>query len=157
MKILSLAGARPHCIKEALLNAAVRERGAWNHVLVDLGQQHDAAMAAVFFEELGIPEPQHPPRTGSGSHAAMTTAVLVGMERRSTANVPTSFPLPHAGAPPWQGVPHPASPISSPALWPCARPSCDMHPHKMAQPRSRAMHAIPASLYLAPIPPSAHQ
>jgi len=81
VKILSLAGARPQFIKEALLNAAIRESGAWNHVLVNSGQHYDVDMSGVFFKELGIPAPRHHLRVGSGSHASMTAAVLVAMEQ----------------------------------------------------------------------------
>ena len=80
MKIVSLVGARPQFVKEALINAAVRRSGAWQHVLVHSGQHYDEAMSDVFFQELGIPAPTHHLGVGSGSHAAMTAAVLVAME-----------------------------------------------------------------------------
>lgn len=75
MKILSLAGVRPQFIKEALLNAAIRESGAWNQVLVNSGQHYDADMSGVFFKELGIPAPRHHLGVGSGFHASMTAAL----------------------------------------------------------------------------------
>lgn len=81
MKIISLVGARPQFIKEALLSAAVRETQAWSHVLVHSGQHYDPAMSGIFFEELGIPTPSHHLGIGSGSHAEMTAAALVATER----------------------------------------------------------------------------
>lgn len=80
MKIVSLVGARPQFIKEALVGAAVRERAAWRHVLVHSGQHYDADMSDVFFQELDIPQPDYHLGVGSGSHARMTAAVLTGME-----------------------------------------------------------------------------
>lgn len=80
MKILSLVGARPQFVKEALIGAAARAEGAWEHVLVHSGQHYDVNMSDVFFQELGIPAPKHHLGIGSGSHAAMTAAALVAME-----------------------------------------------------------------------------
>lgn len=79
-KVLSLVGARPQFIKEALVGAAAREAGAWEHILVHSGQHYDAALSDVFFEELGIPQPKYHLGIGSGSHAAMTAAALTSME-----------------------------------------------------------------------------
>ncbi|WP_297671962.1 non-hydrolyzing UDP-N-acetylglucosamine 2-epimerase [uncultured Desulfovibrio sp.] len=81
MKIVSLVGARPQIVKEALVGAAVRQHSAWRHVLVHSGQHYDANMSDVFFQELDIPRPDYHLGVGSGSHAAMTAAALVGMEK----------------------------------------------------------------------------
>ena len=81
VKLFSLVGARPQFVKEALLGEAVRASGAWEHVLVHSGQHYDAAMSDIFFQELGIPEPKYHLGVGSGSHGAMTAAVLAAMER----------------------------------------------------------------------------
>jgi len=80
MKLLSLVGARPQFVKEALVGEAVRASGAWEHVLVHSGQHYDAAMSDIFFQELGIPEPRYHLGVGSGSHGAMTAAALVAVE-----------------------------------------------------------------------------
>lgn len=81
MKILSLVGARPQFVKEALVNQAARKLGAWEHVLVHSGQHYDAVMSDVFFEELGIPAPDYHLGIGSGTHGAMTAAALSAVER----------------------------------------------------------------------------
>lgn len=80
MKLVSLVGARPQFVKEALVGEAARRLGAWRHVLVHSGQHYDANMSDVFFEELGIPQPDYHLGIGSGSHARMTAAALTGME-----------------------------------------------------------------------------
>lgn len=80
MKIISLVGARPQFIKEAVLSCAVREGGAWEHVVVHSGQHYDGNMSKVFFDELGITEPKYNMNIGSGNHGAMTAAALAGFE-----------------------------------------------------------------------------
>lgn len=49
--------------------------------LLHTGQHYDANMSAVFFAELGIPEPAHHLNVGSGSHARQTGDMLIGIER----------------------------------------------------------------------------
>ncbi|WP_165176249.1 UDP-N-acetylglucosamine 2-epimerase (non-hydrolyzing) [Desulfovibrio sp. ZJ369] len=80
MKVISLVGARPQFVKEALVGEAARRLNAWQHVLVHSGQHYDANMSDIFFEELGIPRPDYHLGIGSGSHAQMTAAALTGME-----------------------------------------------------------------------------
>ena len=57
-KIISLVGARPQFIKEAVVGEAVRRQHAWEHVLVHSGQHYDASMPDVFFDDLAIPAPK---------------------------------------------------------------------------------------------------
>lgn len=78
--VVSLVGARPQFVKEACVGKAARAAGLWRHVVVHSGQHYDPALSDVFFEELGIPQPDHHLGIGSGSHAAMTAAALIGME-----------------------------------------------------------------------------
>lgn len=80
MKVFSLVGARPQFVKEALVGAAARESGAWEHMLVHSGQHYDMNMSDIFFQELGIPKPDYHLGIGSGSHGAMTAAALAAME-----------------------------------------------------------------------------
>lgn len=80
MKIVSLVGARPQFVKEALINEEVRKSSAWEHVLVHSGQHYDMNMSDVFFSELGIPAPQYHLGIGSGSHAHGTATALMKME-----------------------------------------------------------------------------
>lgn len=79
-KIISLVGARPQFIKEALLGRRVRERQAWDHVLVHSGQHYDLCMSDIFFRELGIPRPAYHLGIGSGSHAQMTAQTMLALE-----------------------------------------------------------------------------
>ena len=78
MKVVSVVGARPQFIKCALVSRRLREVG--REVLLHTGQHYDERMSAVFFEELGIPEPEYNLGVGSGSHGKQTGEMLVGIE-----------------------------------------------------------------------------
>jgi len=80
MKIVSIVGARPQFIKAAALSSALRAHGH-QEFLVHTGQHYDASMSDVFFQELGIPEPDANLNVGSGKHGEMTGAMLAGIER----------------------------------------------------------------------------
>ncbi len=80
MKIVSIVGARPQFIKAAALSSALRARGH-TEFLVHTGQHYDAAMSDVFFDELGIPQPDANLSIGSGLHGEMTGAMLASIER----------------------------------------------------------------------------
>ena len=58
MKVLSVVGNRPQFIKSAPLSVALREAGI-GEVTLHTGQHYDRELSEVFFEELGLPEPQH--------------------------------------------------------------------------------------------------
>jgi len=81
MKIVHVLGTRPNLVKMAPVIAAARERfGAGSSVVVHTGQHYDRAMSEVFFEELGVPEPDHMLGVGSGSHGEQTARVLERLE-----------------------------------------------------------------------------
>jgi UDP-N-acetylglucosamine 2-epimerase (non-hydrolysing) len=81
MKLVHVLGTRPNLVKMAPVIAAARERfGADSSVVVHTGQHYDRAMSEVFFEELGVPEPDHMLGVGSGSHGVQTARVLERLE-----------------------------------------------------------------------------
>jgi len=80
-KVLSLIGARPQFIKEAVINEAVRKANAWEHVLVNSGQHYDFNMAGTFFDELNIPVPKYNMGVGSGTHAVQTSGAMCKLEK----------------------------------------------------------------------------
>jgi UDP-N-acetylglucosamine 2-epimerase (non-hydrolysing) len=79
MRIVHVLGTRPNFVKMAPVIAACGERDHEN-VVVHTGQHYDRAMSDVFFEELGVPEPDYMLGVGSGSHAEQTARVLEGLE-----------------------------------------------------------------------------
>jgi len=76
VKILLVAGARPNFMKIAPLMWEIRKRGNIQSFLVHTGQHYDQQMSQIFFEELGIPQPDVDLGVGSGSHAAQTAEVI---------------------------------------------------------------------------------
>jgi UDP-GlcNAc3NAcA epimerase len=58
VKVLSIVGNRPQFIKAAPTSVALRERGI-DEIVLHTGQHYDHELSQVFFEELGLDEPQH--------------------------------------------------------------------------------------------------
>ncbi len=77
--IIHVVGARPQFVKAAVVLAAAPPEE--DHRLLHTGQHYDARMSDVFFEELGIREPDWHLGVGSGPHGAQTGAMLEGIER----------------------------------------------------------------------------
>ena len=78
MKIVTVVGARPQFIKAAAGSREIRKHH--QEILVHTGQHFDDNMSAVFFREMGIPEPDYNLGVSGGSHAQMTAKMLVGIE-----------------------------------------------------------------------------
>src|SRR5436189_71276 len=58
IRVLSVVGTRPNFMKIAPIAAELARRGdAFEHTLVHTGQHYDAAMSEIFFEQLGVGEP----------------------------------------------------------------------------------------------------
>lgn len=84
MRITLVAGARPNFMKIAPIVHAITIARQDNHNLsyriVHTGQHYDAALSQVFFEQLGIPEPDKNLDVGSGSQAAQTANIMMRFE-----------------------------------------------------------------------------
>ncbi|HEU4906599.1 MAG TPA: UDP-N-acetylglucosamine 2-epimerase (non-hydrolyzing) [Solirubrobacterales bacterium] len=81
MRIVYVIGTRPNFVKTAPVIAAMRERlPDSRHTIVHTGQHYDRAMSEVFFEELGVPAPDHMLEVGSGSHAVQTARTMERLE-----------------------------------------------------------------------------
>lgn len=78
MKIVTVVGARPQFIKAAAGSREIRKRH--KEILVHTGQHFDDNMSAVFFREMGIPEPDYNLGVSGGTHGQMTAKMLVGIE-----------------------------------------------------------------------------
>jgi UDP-GlcNAc3NAcA epimerase len=114
MKVLSVVGNRPQFVKSAPLSVALRDRGI-EELVVHTGQHYDRELSQIFFDELGLPEPDHVLDLRTADPIVMRTAieeplrgerpdyVLVFGDTNSTlagalAAVELEFPLAHVEA-----------------------------------------------------------
>jgi UDP-N-acetylglucosamine 2-epimerase len=80
VKVLSVVGNRPQFIKSGPLSVALRD-AAIDEVVVHTGQHWDPEMSAVFFEELGLPEPAYRLDLRTADPDAMTPRIREAVER----------------------------------------------------------------------------
>jgi UDP-N-acetylglucosamine 2-epimerase len=78
MKIISIIGARPQFIKYSALTKEIRK--SHKDILIHTGQHYDYNMNKVFFDEMGIPEPDYNLGIGSGTHGHQTGKMLTQIE-----------------------------------------------------------------------------
>jgi UDP-N-acetylglucosamine 2-epimerase (non-hydrolysing) len=79
MSFVHVVGARPNFMKaDPVIRALSKRRRP--QILVHTGQHYDEKMSAIFFGELGLPEPDHNLEVGSGSHARQTAGVMMRLE-----------------------------------------------------------------------------
>ena len=86
MKIMTVVGARPQFIKEAMVSRELRK--THEEVLVHTGQHYDHNMSETFFEELDIPKPNYNLGISGGTHAEMTARMMVELEKVMTVESP---------------------------------------------------------------------
>ncbi len=82
VKIITVVGARPQFIKAAALSRAITTHysGQIEEKIVHTGQHFDDNMSKVFFDELGIPQPNYHFAISGGNHGAMTGKMLEAVE-----------------------------------------------------------------------------
>ncbi len=83
MKIMAVVGARPQFIKflplqEQLLRTASQKM---SYKLIHTGQHYDYEMSKIFFDELGLKEPDYFLEVGSGPHGEQTGKILTRCEK----------------------------------------------------------------------------
>lgn len=78
MKIASIVGVRPQFVKASVVSRELRKKH--EEILIHTGQHYDYEMNQVFFEELGIAEPNYYMGVGSGSHGFQTGEMLKKIE-----------------------------------------------------------------------------
>ena len=83
-----VAGARPNFMKIAPIVRALQAHGGMAFKIIHTGQHYDREMNDVFFEELGIPQPDVFMGAGGGSHAQQTAKIMVGFEELCQAQRP---------------------------------------------------------------------
>src|ERR1700690_1068489 len=78
MRIATVLGNRPQFVKAAAVSPLLRKRH--EELLIHTGQHHDAELSAVFFEELGLPAPEHSLAIAGGSNSSQLGRMVVALE-----------------------------------------------------------------------------
>ncbi len=81
IKVILVAGARPNFMKIAPLWAEMKRLASdFEPIILHTGQHYDHEMSKVFFEDLGLPEPNYFLGAGSGTHAGQTGKIMIEFE-----------------------------------------------------------------------------
>ncbi len=80
-RILLIAGARPNFIKIAPVHKALSAVPGFDVKIIHTGQHYDREMSHLFFDQLGIPEPDINLGVGSGTHAEQTAQIMRSFEK----------------------------------------------------------------------------
>ena len=80
MRIMTVIGARPQFIKAGVVSRAISATDGLQEIIVHTGQHFDANMSQVFFDQLGLPKPDHLFDINGGSHGEMTGRMLAEIE-----------------------------------------------------------------------------
>ena len=76
-RIHLIVGARPNFMKMAPLYKALNEQcDRYTPALIHTGQHYDEKMSKLFFEDLGMPEPDAYLHVGSGTHGQQTARII---------------------------------------------------------------------------------
>ncbi len=86
MRVLTVIGNRPQFVKAAAVSGPLR--AAADEVLVHTGQHYDDELSRIFFEELGLPRPNHRLDLGGGTNTAQTSRMLAAVEGLIEADRP---------------------------------------------------------------------
>lgn len=87
-KIYLVAGARPNFMKIAPVVRALQTCKCLEFKIIHTGQHYDREMNDVFFEELGIPQPDVFMAAGGGTHAQQTARIMMAFEEFCEADPP---------------------------------------------------------------------
>ena len=79
-RIDCIVGARPNFVKIAPIMRALLASQSASVRLTHTGQHYDVAMNEVFFQELGIPDPDLNLEVGSGTNTEQTARIMLGLE-----------------------------------------------------------------------------
>lgn len=82
IQILTIIGARPQIIKAAAISRAIKNHypDKIRETIVHTGQHYDDNMSQIFFDEMGIPEPDYNLGVGSGTHGKQTALMITKIE-----------------------------------------------------------------------------
>ena len=86
--IATIVGARPQFIKSAAISRAIAKHNKYktngfspiNEIIFHTGQHYNYEMSAIFFKELGLPDPAYHLSVDSGNHGFQTGKVMEKLE-----------------------------------------------------------------------------
>jgi len=76
--IVSIVGARPNFVKLAALSPELRKVA--KESIIHTGQHHDYELSKIFFDQMGIPEPDSHLGIVADTHGTQTGKMLIGIE-----------------------------------------------------------------------------
>lgn len=80
-KAMTVVGARPQFIKASVISKELESRDDLHEILIHTGQHFDNNMSQIFFDELNIPAPKINLGISGGTHAEMTGAMMIALEK----------------------------------------------------------------------------
>lgn len=80
MKILSIIGARPQFVKEAIIQNEINRYNDIKEIVVHTGQHYDHNMSGIFFEVFKMREPEYNLGISASRHGEMTAKMLIALE-----------------------------------------------------------------------------
>ena len=78
MRIVTIVGNRPQFVKAAAVSTLLR--GTHDELIVHTGQHYDDELSRIFFDELGVPNPDRQLGIGSGSRTQQVARMLIAVE-----------------------------------------------------------------------------
>jgi UDP-N-acetylglucosamine 2-epimerase (non-hydrolysing)/UDP-GlcNAc3NAcA epimerase len=86
VRVLTVVGNRPQFVKAAAVSQRLRAQA--QEILVHTGQHYDDELSRVFFDELGLPHPEHRLDVGGGSNTEQTARMLAALAPLLAAEAP---------------------------------------------------------------------
>ncbi|AUD64575.1 UDP-N-acetylglucosamine 2-epimerase [Tenericutes bacterium MZ-XQ] len=80
MKIISIVGARPQFIKEAMMQKELKKHPFIKKKLIHTGQHYDYNMSGSFFEILKLEQPDYNLEINNSTHGKMTGLMMIKIE-----------------------------------------------------------------------------
>lgn len=81
MKVLSIVGARPQFVKEAIIQKEINKYKDIEETVVHTGQHYDSNMSGVFFDVLNMRKPEYNLGICGKSHGEMTAEMMIELEK----------------------------------------------------------------------------
>lgn len=81
MKIISVVGARPQLIKEAMFQDELRKHNDIKHIFVHTGQHYDFEMSDVFIQQLDIKKPDYFLGINRHSNVSLIGFMIIELEK----------------------------------------------------------------------------